>query len=273
MPIVKYVSPSVWVWRSGRARAMREWIDLGLALLPFEPEVHRRLGGPRCIYVGHPLLARLDELRDASTRPSAPSGPPLVLVLPGSRSGEVRRHLELFGAAVARLPSAELVLPTMPHLADAIRTQTARWPTPPRIVTETADKWAAFRSARAALAASGTVTLELALGGVPTVVAYRVSLLEEVIARALIKVPSIVLANLVLGENVMPELLQRDATPGVFVGDRRLDAEVAVSSALDFVFVAHWTEFAGWRDHVDALDAVVVEDLSGLHHPRSTRRR
>ena len=110
----------------------------------------------------------------------------------------------------------ELVLPTLPHLAVWRARGVAGWAVKPRIVVEPAEKWAAFRSARAALAASGTVTLELALAGVPTVAAYRVSLIEEIIAAArpaTSELPSVILANLVIGENVVPELLQRDCTP------------------------------------------------------------
>jgi lipid-A-disaccharide synthase len=110
----------------------------------------------------------------------------------------------------------ELVLPTMPHIAEPVRAGVAGWAVTPRIITEPAEKWAAFRSARAALAASGTVTLELALAGVPTVAAYRVTLIEEIIARAARinkRLASVILANLVIGENVVPELLQRDCTP------------------------------------------------------------
>jgi lipid-A-disaccharide synthase len=143
--------------------------------------------------------------------------PPLVLVLPGSRSGEIARHLAIFGAAIARIAERcgrlELVLPTLPHLADRVMQATVSWPVRPRIIVAEAEKRAAFRTARAALAASGTVTLELALAGVPTVVAYRVGLLNELIYRSFVRVPTIVLANLVLGENVMPEIVQRDATP------------------------------------------------------------
>jgi lipid-A-disaccharide synthase len=108
------------------------------------------------------------------------------------------------------------VLPTMPHLAERVRAGVAGWAVKPRITTEPSEKWAAFRSARAALAASGTVTLELALAGVPTVAAYRVTFIEEIIARlARIKqrLASVILANLVLGENIVPEFLQHDCTP------------------------------------------------------------
>jgi lipid-A-disaccharide synthase len=189
-----------------------------LALLPFEPAAHERLGGPPCSYVGHPLSEQVAELRpNTEELRRRDADPPLVLLLPGSRSGEVARHLAVFGAAMARLADRcgplDLVLPTVPHLAERVRQQTATWTVPPRVVVEQADKWAAFRRARVALAASGTVTLELAVAGVPTVVAYKVSLLTELIYRAAVRVPTIVLANLVLGENVMPQFTQRDATP------------------------------------------------------------
>jgi lipid-A-disaccharide synthase len=218
IPIVDYVSPSVWAWRPGRARAMRAYVDHVLALLPFEPAAHARLGGPPCTYVGHPLSEQVAELRpNAEEARRRNADPPVVLVLPGSRSGEIARHLAVFGATVARLADRcgplDPVLPTVPHLAERVRAQTAGWTVKPRIVLDQADKWAAFRLARVALAASGTVTLELAVAGVPTVVAYKVSLLTELIYRAAVQVPTIVLANLVLGENIMPEITQRQATP------------------------------------------------------------
>jgi lipid-A-disaccharide synthase len=218
IPILDYVSPSVWAWRPGRARAMRAYIDCVLAILPFEPTAHLRLGGPPCIYVGHPLLEHIADLRpNADEAGRRRADPPLVLVLPGSRSSEIRRLLAIFGATIARLSarvgSIELVLPTMPHLLSRVREGVAGWTVPPRVVVEPAEKWAAFRTARAALAASGTVTLELALAGVPMVTAYRLPLIEEVILRQLITLNTVILANLVIGENVVPEFLQRDCTP------------------------------------------------------------
>jgi lipid-A-disaccharide synthase len=220
IPILDYVSPSVWAWRPWRARAMRRYIDCVLAILPFEPATHVRLGGPPCFYVGHPLIERLGELRpNAEEAPRRQADPPLILVLPGSRSSELHRLLAIFGAATARvgerIGAMELVLPTMPHLVARVREETAHWPVQPQIVVDPKEKWAAFRKARAALAASGTVTLELALAGVPTAAAYRVPLIEEIVAR-LMRMPeisTIVLANLVLGEKIVPEFLQRDCTP------------------------------------------------------------
>jgi len=221
IPIIDYVSPSVWAWRPGRARAMRGYVDHVLAILPFEPDAHRRLGGPHCTYVGHPLIERLAELRpsfDEAARRRA--DPPLILVLPGSRSGEVSRLAGVFGAAIerlrARIGPLELVLPTVAHLEPQLREITAGWAVAPKIVVEPIAKWAAFRRARAALAASGTVTLELALSGVPMVAAYRLHFIEAAVARAIrlrARLPSVILANLVIGENVVPEYLQEESTP------------------------------------------------------------
>ncbi len=226
IPIVDYVSPSVWAWRPGRAAAMRRYVDHLLALLPFEPDAHKRLGGPPCTYVGHPLTEVVADLRpDQHERTRRNASPPLLLVLPGSRSSEITRHLDLIGETVQLLETRcgplEVVLPTVPGVLAKVEQGAARWPVAPKIIVGGADKWRAFRNARAALAVSGTVTLELALAGVPSVVIYRVSLFEEAIGRLFLRGSTIVLANLVLGENAMPEFLQRDATP------ERLAAAVA----------------------------------------------
>jgi len=221
IPILDYVSPSVWAWRPGRARAMRGYVDQVLAILPFEPAVHLRLGGPPCVYVGHPLIERIADLRpNADEARRRLADPPVVLALPGSRRGEIRRHIGIFGAALERLAGRagplEFVMPTVPHLAPQVRAAAASWALKPRIVIDPGEKLAAFRSARAALAASGTVTLELALSSVPTVAAYRLSVIEAAVARLIriqARLPSVILANLVLGENVVPELLQEDCTP------------------------------------------------------------
>ncbi len=221
IPILDYVSPSVWAWRPGRARAMRAYIDRVLAILPFEPAAYVRLKGPPCTYVGHPLIERLSELRPSAQEAARRQGdPPIVLALPGSRSTEIRRHIDIFGTALARIAARagtiEVVLPTVPHLVSRVREAVAGWAVKPRIVVDPAEKWAAFRCARAALAASGTVTLELALSGVPTVAAYRLHPVEAIIARMIgiqSRLPSVILANLVLGENAVPELIQEECTP------------------------------------------------------------
>jgi lipid-A-disaccharide synthase len=217
IPIVNYVSPSVWAWRPGRARSMSRYIDHVLALLPFEPETHRRLGGPACSYVGHPLAETASLLRPTETEAARRGAdPPVLLVFPGSRSGEIRRLLGVFAKTVEAVGRGygplEVVIPTVPHLEGALRKATSGWNVVPRIVVDAEEKQAAFRIARAALAKSGTVTLELAVAGVPMVTAYKVTAFEAPILRRLIKAPSAILANLVLGENVVPEFMQEDCT-------------------------------------------------------------
>ncbi|HEX7922504.1 MAG TPA: lipid-A-disaccharide synthase [Bradyrhizobium sp.] len=215
--IVDYVSPSVWAWRPGRARAMRGYVDHVLALLPFEPEEYRKLQGPPCSYVGHPLTEQLTSLRpNEEEQKRRDAQPPVLLVLPGSRRSEIRHHLALFGAALGQLNKQtpfELVLPTMPHLEAMVREGVASWPVVPRLAVGEAEKRAAFRVARAALAKSGTVTLELALSGIPMVTAYRVGAAEAFILRRAIRVSSVILANLVIGSDIIPEFLQEDCTP------------------------------------------------------------
>ncbi len=218
VPIVDYVSPSVWAWRPGRARAMRRYVDHVLALLPFEPEAYRRLHGPPCSYVGHPLIEQIATLRPNALEQQRRDGElPVLLVLPGSRRSEIRHHLGIFGEALGLLKTAgaafELILPTMPHLEEAVREGVARWPVEPRIVTGETEKRAAFRIARAAFAKSGTVTLELALAGVPMIAAYKAGAVEAWIVRRAIRTSSVILANLVIGENVVPEFIQEDCVP------------------------------------------------------------
>jgi lipid-A-disaccharide synthase len=218
IPIVDYVSPSVWAWRPGRARAMLTYVDHVLALLPFEPAAYRRLRGPPCSYVGHPLTEQLAALRPgADEQKRRDEAPPVLLVLPGSRGSEIRRHMADFGQALGRLngegTAFEPILPTMPHLQGAVTEALQGWPVQPQVVIGEQEKRAAFRIARAALAKSGTVTLELALSGVPMVTAYKVGAAEAWIMRRAIKVQSVILANLVIGENVVPEFLQQDCTP------------------------------------------------------------
>jgi lipid-A-disaccharide synthase len=217
IPIVNYVSPSVWAWRSGRARVMRGYVDHVLALLPFEPAAYRELEGPPCSYVGHPLIEQIAALRpDPDEQKRRDDAPPVLLVLPGSRRSEIRHHMAVFGETLARLRADtpfELILPTMPHLQEAVREAAKGWPVQPRIVVGEQEKKAAFRIAHAAFVKSGTVTLELALAGVPMVAAYKAGYVEAWIVLKAIRVSSVILANLVIGENVVPEFIQQDCTP------------------------------------------------------------
>jgi lipid-A-disaccharide synthase len=141
----------------------------------------------------------------------------MLLVLPGSRRSEIGHHMAAFGATLGLLRDSgtafELVLPTMPHLQETIATALQHWPVQPRVVVGETEKRAAFRSAHAAFAKSGTVTLELAIAGVPMVAAYKAGAVEAWIVRRRITSSSVILANLVVGENVVPEFIQEDCTP------------------------------------------------------------
>ncbi|MEL6297401.1 MAG: lipid-A-disaccharide synthase [Pseudomonadota bacterium] len=226
IPIVDYVSPTVWAWRPGRAAKMRAYVDHVLALLPFEPAAHARLGGPPCTYVGHPLVERRGEIRGLDAQPllrrlGLARDERILVVLPGSRSGEVARLLPAFGETVARLrasaPPFSVIIPAVTRHEAAIRKAAADWDGPVHVVTGEADKWQTFHLATAALAASGTVTLELGVAGVPMVVAYKVDPLAAQL-RFLVNVPSIVLANLVLDERAFPEFIQQDCNAATLAG-------------------------------------------------------
>ncbi|MEL7528691.1 MAG: lipid-A-disaccharide synthase, partial [Pseudomonadota bacterium] len=232
IPIVGYVSPSVWAWRPGRARKMSAYVDELLALLPFEPQVHERLGGPRTHYVGHPLSEKVDQLRPAAgERRALGEESRVLLVLPGSRGSEINRLLSDFGDTVAlvkdEMPDVEVLLPAVAHLEDKIRDGVANWRYKPEIVSGLSAKNAAFRRAHAALAASGTVSLELALSGVPMVVAYRVDwffrrLKELNRVLKLANFDSFVLPNIILGNKAIPEFLDEEVQAAVLANHLKL---------------------------------------------------
>ncbi|MCM5559015.1 lipid-A-disaccharide synthase [Pleomorphomonas sp. JP5] len=225
LPIIDYVCPSVWAWRPNRARRMASYVDHVLALLPFEPAVLKRLSGPEATYVGHPLIDRPEQLTPALGERASlgDSAPPTLLVLPGSRSGEIDRMLALYGRVLDVLAARGLafrpVLPAVDRLKARIERETSGWAVRPHVVTGEAEKWAAFRSAHAALATSGTVTLELALAGVPSVIAYARDPLFRLISEVARRIPGLVnismfgLANIILGEKASPEFLDPDLAP------------------------------------------------------------
>jgi lipid-A-disaccharide synthase len=222
IPIIDYVSPSVWAWRPGRAHKMRQYVDHVLALLPFEPDAHRQLRGPPCTYVGHPLIERLPWIDALDTAPLAeylglPSDTHLLVVLPGSRPSEVARLMKPFGETLSRLIERgrkfEVAIPVVESVRGLIEQHLPAWPKRPALLEGEENKFRAFKLARAALAASGTVTLELGVAGTPMVVAYKVDAVMAPPLRLMIKARSIVLANLVLGENAFPELIQERCTP------------------------------------------------------------
>ncbi|WP_420394055.1 lipid-A-disaccharide synthase [Acuticoccus sp.] len=215
VPIVNYVSPTVWAWRPGRARAMRPYVDLVLALFPFEPAAHQRLGGPPCVYVGHPLFEAMRSVGEGA----AAGDESTLLVLPGSRRAEVERLMPVFGEALARLaPGLPVELLAVPHLAARVEALAAGWATPPRILVGAAHKRSAFARAYAALAASGTVTLELSAARVPMVVAYKLDRAARLVKRLngvipIVTAPSMVLTNIAIGRNAIPAYLEEEATP------------------------------------------------------------
>ncbi len=216
---VHYVAPSVWAWRPGRAKKMAPLIDHVLALLPFEPP-YMEAAGMSCDFVGHPVVAEPSASVAEAEAFRAAHGlgaAPLLLVLPGSRKGEVGRLAPRFGAALAPVlaarPDLRLVLPTVPHVAPLVRKLTADWPARPLIVEAPGEKRAAFRAAQGALAASGTVSLELAANQVPMVIAYDFNWLSRAIIWRLAKIDTVTLVNLVTESRTIPEFLGHDCTP------------------------------------------------------------
>lgn len=224
--LIHYVAPSVWAWRPGRARTLARTVDHLLALLPFEPPFFTAEGLP-CDFVGHPAAARprAPDHDIAALRAEAGGGDPLVLALPGSREGEIARHGALFGQALEllaqRRPGLRVVMPTVPGVAEAAIAAAKRWPVPvlaldPRGLAQPhaeARKWAAFCAADVALAASGTVALELAAARTPMVSVYRANPLTALIVRRLVRIDTANLVNLTAAERVVPELFQENFTP------------------------------------------------------------
>lgn len=217
--IANYVSPSVWAWRQGRARAMAKYIDRVLALLPFEPDFFRSQAHLDCVYVGHPAIERIPAAGEGArfrALHNIAADTPLLLVLPGSRTNEVKRLVGLFGETAARLaaqvPNLKIVLPTVPHVRHLVEEAVKKWSVPVILVEGEADKRAAFDAATAALAASGTVSLELGLARVPMVIAYKIDLIAAYIVSRLMRVPSVVIVNLILDRPSVREFLQFDAT-------------------------------------------------------------
>ncbi len=217
---VHYVAPTVWAWRPGRAARMAPLIDHVLALFPFEPP-YMQAAGMSCDFVGHPIATaeRATEAEAAAFRTAHDIGPdqPLVLCLPGSRRGEVTRLAARFNEALLRLrdrePSLRVVLPTVRGVAPMVREMAARWPHPPLVVEDSADKRSAFAAANLALAASGTVSLDLAANRVPMVIAYDMHPLSRWLIGRMLKVDTVTLVNLVSESRAIPEFLGSECQP------------------------------------------------------------
>ena len=212
--VIHYVAPSVWAWRPGRAAKMARVVDHVLALLPFEPPL-MTAAGMTCDFVGHPVAAEPQATAAEVAALEARTGGDVALVLPGSRTAEVTRLAPVFGAALASLPPGfRVVVPTVPHLATTLRRLVAGWPGDPLVVTEAGERRAAFSLGRAALAASGTVTLELAAAGTPMIVGYDMSWLSWQVVSRMTRVDTATLVNLLAERRVVPEFLGPDCRPG-----------------------------------------------------------
>lgn len=220
---VHYVAPSVWAWRPGRAAKMAQWIDHVLALLPFEPP-YMEAAGMACDFVGHPVVAEpsvgADEASAFRVQHGFQGAAPLVLVLPGSRKGEVGRLSPIFGAALAEFaeghPGCQAVSVLPAHMVESFAALSADWPLRPHIVSgaDTDAKRAAFAAADIALAASGTVALELAAHKTPMVIGYRMRAISHWIIQRMALIDCVNLVNIVTQMRTVPECLGPGCTPG-----------------------------------------------------------
>ena len=219
--VVHYVAPSVWAWRPKRAQKMARHVDQVLALLPFEPPF-MQAAGVQCDFVSHPVAntaqASSEDCAAFRIRHQISEDSPLVLVLPGSRGGEVRRLSDVFGQALTRFQethtNARFVLPVAPSVRDLVTELTANWLVKP-ILIDSADhpeKLSAFGAADIALAASGTVSLELAAAQTPMTIAYKMNWLTAAIMRRLMRVDTVTLVNLVSETRAVPEFLMENCT-------------------------------------------------------------
>ncbi|WP_461426607.1 lipid-A-disaccharide synthase [Gymnodinialimonas sp.] len=269
---IHYVAPSVWAWRTGRARKMAQHIDHVLALLPFEPPYMSAVG-LSCDFVGHPIAAReeaTDVEREGFRRQfGLTEADRVVLVLPGSRRSEVTRLAPIFGEALRGI-DATLVLPTTANVATFVEELTRDWSPKPILIDPRAStmgeyealKLGAFSVAEAALAASGTVSLELAHAKTPMVIAYDMHWLTRIIMKMAIRVDTVTLVNLVSETRAVPEFLGRNCRPGPIraaldeVRARRPEAQMAA--------MALTMERLGWSGSPPGVRAArsVVDFLS-----------
>ena len=251
---IHYVAPTVWAWRPGRALKMAKSIDHVLALLPFEPP-YMEAAGMSCDFVGHPVVTepQATEAEVAAFRAThAPDGGPLILALPGSRRAEIERLMPVFGAALHQVmshhPDARIILPAAPAVAAQVAARVADWPgravvLDPRGVPPeefAAQKRAAFGAANVALAASGTVSLELAATDTPMVIAYTMSWLSRKLIGALLRVDTVTLVNLVTDSRTIPEFLGENCRPAPIAAalSRLMDDERARLDQLDAMALA-----------------------------------
>lgn len=225
---VHYVAPTVWAWRPGRAAKMARYIDQVLALLPFEPP-YMEAAGMRCDFVGHPVVAEPEVAPEDAAAFRAAHGiaaeAPLILALPGSRGGEINRLAPIFGEALRVVlsdwPEARIVVPTVAAKADVMAEALSDWPGAPILLDPRgedpdiaqAKKRAAFAAADFALAASGTVSLELAAADTPMVIGYDVNWFTREMVRLMLRVDTVTLVNLVSDTREIPECIGENCRP------------------------------------------------------------
>jgi len=265
LPIIAYVAPTVWAWRHRRARHMTNYFDYVLALLPFEPRVFQQLGGPPCAYVGHPLVKRMlssiqekretqSEAQNFRTRFAIGDAETLLAVLPGSRISEIKRLLPIFGDTLRllapRLNGLRVGVPVVPHVQQQVADCVANWPLKVELITDEADKMGLFHAARAALTASGTAALELALANLPMIVAYKADIILEYVLRRIVQTPSVVLPNLILDRPVVPEYLMERCTPALLA-----PAVHALLTNAEGLHDSQSAAFAELQDIMQAKDA------------------
>jgi lipid-A-disaccharide synthase len=241
VPRIHYVAPSVWAWKPGRAAKVAKYLTHLMALLPFEPPYFEK-EGLSCSFVGHPAIEGMAGKGDGTAfriRHGIPLDRKIVVMLPGSRLGEVERMLGIFLKALRRLQEGRqpftVVVPAPAYLADKVRAAIAAAGFAAIVTESESEKFDAFAAADLALAKSGTVTLELALSGVPTVIAYRINWLTHLIVKRMIKAPYAGLPNVILGCSLMPELLQGDCNPRSLATElaRLLDDPAARQAQID----------------------------------------
>jgi lipid-A-disaccharide synthase len=221
MPRIHYVAPMVWAWKPKRARKLAKVLDLLLTLLPFEPPYFEK-EGLQAVHVGHPVIEGGADHGDGAAfraRHNLAADTPLLVALPGSRRSETGKLLPVFGETIkllaVRQPGLTVVVPTVETVADDVRRAVTTWTLPTIVVEGKAEKYDCFAAGTCALAASGTVAMELALAGLPSVITYRMSALTAFIARRFFGfcIKWATLVNMVLDQPVMPEFLQEDCRP------------------------------------------------------------
>ncbi len=275
VPTVQYVAPQIWAWNPERGGRLASQVDRVLALLPFEPEFFSRFG-VACAFVGHPVVESGLDGGDGPAfrrRHGIDGRGPVVAVMPGSRTTEVRRLLPTFGRAMERLrdshPGLVVVVPTVAATAAAVADAARRWSCRAVLVDDAGEKADAFAASDAALAKSGTSTLELALAGVPMAVAYRVGAVTALLARRLMSVDNAALVNLLAGREVVPEFLQEDCRPDRLAGElgRLLDDEATRSRQRAGLAEAVAALGAGTPAPSERAAAAVLDAVAGTRSP------